>query len=56
MEVIACEGNLKIERRSGIGGGKVEIEYPQFRKKREIPFGLFKTADVTIIVSYTEVI
>jgi hypothetical protein len=36
-------------------GGKVEIEYPQVMEKSEIPIGLFKTADVTISVLYTEV-
>jgi hypothetical protein len=49
------KGNLKNRKEKGDMGDKVEIEYPQVRKKVRFPFGLVTTADVTIIVLYTEV-
>ena len=49
------KGNLKNKKEKRIRGGKVEIEFPQVMENSEIPIWLFNTADVTIIVIYTEV-
>ena len=55
-EANACEmESEKLKGKVGLGGARSKLNIPKLWRKVKFLFGLFKTADVMIIVLYTEV-